>query len=61
MIANDNTFECAICINPDATEYCDGIDNNCDGSHHPDYYKDSDSDGANNCVDNVYQFQIQIN
>lgn len=45
---NDSSPE----INPAAVEICDGIDNDCDGQYHPDYYKDSDGDGINDCLDN---------
>lgn len=43
---------CAVCVNPGMADPCDGIDNNCDGTFHPDYYTDTDLDGLNNCIDN---------
>ncbi len=46
------TYRCAICIHPQAEEFCDGIDNDCDRTFHDDYYADSDSDGVNDCIDN---------
>ena len=46
----DDTIESGALINPDATEICDGIDNNCDGNldegfTSTTYYADTDNDG----------------
>jgi hypothetical protein len=64
-IENDLSFDCEdtdAAINPDATEYCDGVDNDCDGSVdvsvvYEDWYADDDGDGygdpddtKNDCV-----------
>ncbi len=44
---DSTTSECAICINPSATESCDGIDNDCDGQVDEGF--DQDGDGFTTC------------
>jgi len=41
---DDTTTTCAICINPDADEACNGVDNNCDTSDTIDEGCDDDTD-----------------
>ena len=48
-------------VNPDATEVCDDLDNDCDGSTDPetsidvlDWYADNDGDGFGNSLDQVW-------
>jgi len=46
----DESFSsCAICINPDATEYCDGYNNDCDGEYNNDVDDESEPCGSGVC------------